>query len=139
MYEKTPQRRALGLQLRKIVQKLFSGDRYLREHEQMLWIGKYQNESKRLRVANKKHETVIEMLDDNDSNLEEEYQPGFLRGVSGFSAFGSAIDSSDLSPSGSQTPRGDSSNGSERYEPSRLRDLSEKGDASDSDEDVEKQ
>jgi hypothetical protein len=139
MYDKTPQRRALGLQLRKIVQKSFSGDRYLREHEQMLWIGKYQNEAKRFQVASKNHETVIEMLDDNDSNLEEEYRPRFLRDVSGFSAFGSAIDSSDASPSGTHTPRVDSSSGSERYGPSRLQDLSEKGDKSDWEEDLEKQ
>ena len=40
MYEKSEQRRNLGMMTRKIVQKSFSGDRYLREHEQMLWIGK---------------------------------------------------------------------------------------------------
>ncbi|PGH09664.1 hypothetical protein AJ79_05630 [Helicocarpus griseus UAMH5409] len=40
MYEKSEQRRKLGLMTRAIVQKSFSGDRYLREHEQMLWIGK---------------------------------------------------------------------------------------------------
>ncbi|KAJ5922453.1 hypothetical protein N7516_010156 [Penicillium verrucosum] len=40
MYEKSEHRRKLGMMTRKIVQKSFSGDRYLREHEQMLWIGK---------------------------------------------------------------------------------------------------
>ncbi|KAJ5110966.1 hypothetical protein N7532_001501 [Penicillium argentinense] len=40
MYAKSEQRRKLGMMTRKIVQKSFSGDRYLREHEQMLWIGK---------------------------------------------------------------------------------------------------
>ncbi|KAF2837347.1 glycosyltransferase family 4 protein [Patellaria atrata CBS 101060] len=40
MYEKTAQRRKLGMMARSIVQKSFSGERYLREHEQMLWIGK---------------------------------------------------------------------------------------------------
>jgi glycosyltransferase involved in cell wall biosynthesis len=40
MYEKSEQRRKLGMMTRKIVQKSFSGERYLREHEQMLWIGK---------------------------------------------------------------------------------------------------
>ncbi|CAL3966239.1 unnamed protein product [Diplocarpon coronariae] len=40
MYEKQEQRRKLGLMARNIVQKAFSGERYLREHEQMLWIGK---------------------------------------------------------------------------------------------------
>lgn len=41
MYEKSPQRRELGMRARQIVQRSFSGDRYLREHEQMLWIGKF--------------------------------------------------------------------------------------------------
>jgi len=40
MYEQQDARRALGMRTRSIVQKSFSGDRYLREHEQMLWIGK---------------------------------------------------------------------------------------------------
>ncbi|KAE8386581.1 hypothetical protein BDV23DRAFT_140948 [Aspergillus alliaceus] len=40
MYEKSEYRRKLGMKTRDIVQKSFSGDRYLREHEQMLWIGK---------------------------------------------------------------------------------------------------
>lgn len=40
MYEKTEQRRKLGMMARSIVQKSFGGERYLREHEQMLWVGK---------------------------------------------------------------------------------------------------
>jgi len=40
MYKKAKERRSLGMMTRKIVQKSFSGERYLREHEQMLWIGK---------------------------------------------------------------------------------------------------
>lgn len=40
MYEKTAQRRKLGMMARSIVQKSFGGERYLREHEQMLWVGK---------------------------------------------------------------------------------------------------
>lgn len=40
MYEKSEQRRKLGMMARAIVQKSFGGERYLREHEQMLWIGK---------------------------------------------------------------------------------------------------
>jgi hypothetical protein len=40
MYEKTEHRRKLGMMARSIVQKSFGGERYLREHEQMLWIGK---------------------------------------------------------------------------------------------------
>lgn len=44
MYEQHDARRALGMRTRTIVQKSFSGDRYLREHEQMLWIGKAKND-----------------------------------------------------------------------------------------------
>jgi hypothetical protein len=40
MYEKSDHRRKLGMMARGIVQKSFGGERYLREHEQMLWIGK---------------------------------------------------------------------------------------------------
>ncbi|KAF1973638.1 hypothetical protein BU23DRAFT_639358 [Bimuria novae-zelandiae CBS 107.79] len=40
MYEKSKQRRKLGMMARTIVQKSFGGERYLREHEQMLWVGK---------------------------------------------------------------------------------------------------
>lgn len=36
-------RQNLGLRLRALVLEKFSGDRYLREHEQMLWIGKFQS------------------------------------------------------------------------------------------------
>lgn len=44
MYEKKEQRRALGMRSRAIIQKSFGGDRYLREHEQMLWVGKAQRD-----------------------------------------------------------------------------------------------
>lgn len=44
MYEKTAERRALGMMARGIVQTSFSGERYLREDEQMLWVGKARNE-----------------------------------------------------------------------------------------------
>jgi len=43
MYAKTEQRRALGMIGRRNVLDSFSSDRYLREHEQMLWIGKLRN------------------------------------------------------------------------------------------------
>jgi hypothetical protein len=91
MYDKTPQRRNLGLQLRKIVQKSFSGDRYLREHEQMLWLGKYRNEAQRERLARNNRETLIDMLDNVFAG--QEYRPGFLRHLSGFSAFDSPMGS----------------------------------------------
>lgn len=43
MYAKREQRRKLGMLGRANVFKNFSADRYLREHEQMLWIGKYRS------------------------------------------------------------------------------------------------
>lgn len=45
MYEKTAQRRTLGMMGRKNVLNSFSSEGYLREHEQMLWIGKDQSPS----------------------------------------------------------------------------------------------
>ncbi|KAE8355715.1 hypothetical protein BDV28DRAFT_162634 [Aspergillus coremiiformis] len=45
MYDKTDQRRQLGMRGRSNVLNSFSSDRYLREHEQMLWLGKYQSRS----------------------------------------------------------------------------------------------
>ena len=50
MYEKSKQRRKLGMMTRAIVQQSFRGDRYLREHEQMLWIGKATYEMREKRV-----------------------------------------------------------------------------------------
>lgn len=50
MYAKQEQRRKLGMMGRDNVLSSFSSDRYLREHEQMLWIGKYQSRSYRARI-----------------------------------------------------------------------------------------
>ncbi|RAL10682.1 glycosyltransferase family 4 protein [Aspergillus homomorphus CBS 101889] len=43
MYEKQEQRRKFGMQGRDNVLASFSSHRYLREHEQMMWLGKYQS------------------------------------------------------------------------------------------------
>jgi hypothetical protein len=43
MYDKTEQRRKLGMIGRANVLSSFSEERYLREHEQLLWIGKQQS------------------------------------------------------------------------------------------------
>ncbi|PVH97644.1 glycosyltransferase family 4 protein [Periconia macrospinosa] len=59
MYEKTDQRRKLGMMARNIVQKSFGGERYLREHEQMLWIGKACYEMLGLESAHKKKNTAV--------------------------------------------------------------------------------
>jgi hypothetical protein len=50
MYDGMTERRRLGFLGRKNVLESFSGDRYLREHEQMLWIGKYASASYRARA-----------------------------------------------------------------------------------------
>jgi glycosyltransferase involved in cell wall biosynthesis len=47
MYAKKEHRRKLGMVGRENVLKNFSSERYLREHEQMLWIGKYRAPSYR--------------------------------------------------------------------------------------------
>lgn len=43
MYDKSEQRRALGMRGRQNVLNNFSSERYLREHEQMLWLGKLRS------------------------------------------------------------------------------------------------
>jgi hypothetical protein len=99
MYDKTKQRRNLGLRLRKIVQKSFSGDRYLREHEQMLWLGKYRNEAIRRRTADQNSDMIVDILDDVISGVGlRGFRPGFLR-FSNVSADNS-IDSGELRFSG---------------------------------------
>lgn len=61
MHDKTPQRRRLGMMGRTNVLSSFSSDRYLREHEQMLWIGKHQSKSHHSRLA------TTRMNSDSDS------------------------------------------------------------------------
>lgn len=50
MYDKTADRRALGLKLRAVVLRSFHGHRYLREHEQMYWIQRSMAEQRRGRL-----------------------------------------------------------------------------------------
>lgn len=52
MYTETPARRRLGMLGRNIVKKSFDGARYLREHEQMLWIGKAQKDMRSISTTN---------------------------------------------------------------------------------------
>ena len=54
MYEQTAARRRLGMQASAIVQKSFKGDRYLREHEQMLWIGKAKKDMRRAAASERR-------------------------------------------------------------------------------------
>ncbi|GAM86496.1 hypothetical protein ANO11243_045100 [Dothideomycetidae sp. 11243] len=55
MYEKTADRKALGLKLREVVLRSFHGKRYLREHEQMYWIQRKQAETRRAGRVGKMH------------------------------------------------------------------------------------
>jgi len=59
MYDKTADRRALGLRLRAVVLRSFHGDRYLREHEQMYWIQRMMAEQRRARTGPVKLPTGI--------------------------------------------------------------------------------
>jgi glycosyltransferase involved in cell wall biosynthesis len=52
MYAKKDQRRILGMKGRENVLNNFSSHRYLREHEQMLWIGKHRSPAFRARSRN---------------------------------------------------------------------------------------
>jgi hypothetical protein len=112
MYDKTKQRRNLGLRLRKIVQKSFSGDRYLREHEQMLWLGKYRNEAIGRRTVDQNSDMIVDILDDVISGVGlRGFRPGFLRfsNVSTDNSIDSGelrfsgVSSLDVSPSESAT------------------------------------
>ncbi|KAJ9653869.1 hypothetical protein H2201_009089 [Coniosporium apollinis] len=60
MYDKTEHRRKLGMMARDIVQRSFSGERYLREHEQMLWVGKARNEMLGLRPRQVRKQSAFE-------------------------------------------------------------------------------
>ncbi|KAH8883158.1 glycosyl transferase [Thozetella sp. PMI_491] len=63
MYSKIQQRRALGLRGRQNVLGNFSAKRYLREHEQMLWIGKERSPAHRTRVAAARGSTTPMSID----------------------------------------------------------------------------
>lgn len=55
MYEKSEDRKALGLKLRDVVLRSFHGKRYLREHEQMYWIQRKWAETRRAGRVQKTH------------------------------------------------------------------------------------
>lgn len=87
MYEKTEQRRRLGMLGRKNILSSFSGDRYLREHEQMLWVGKLLSPSYRARstqiqsssqssYSNRYAEKIG--LDDEEILPNCNYTPGYI-------------------------------------------------------------
>ena len=93
MYAKTDQRRALGMLGRQNVQRNFSAERYLLEHEQMLWLGKLRSP----RVRHAFHQTSIARLQqENDVGLDKvmpsSTYPLSLRSASAFFASSSQID-----------------------------------------------
>lgn len=79
MYEQSDARRALGMRTREIVQKSFSGDRYLREHEQMLWVGKAMRDMKQphsLRPSNRNYSPApVQILDLPGSIFQQQRDP----------------------------------------------------------------
>lgn len=70
MYEKQAYRRKLGMLSRQNILDSFSGDRYLREHEQMLWIGKHRSPSYRMTLEDPS-------LASNSSWTEDEWRKSF--------------------------------------------------------------
>ncbi|KAJ5618631.1 hypothetical protein N7528_006742 [Penicillium herquei] len=87
MYAKQEQRRNLGMKGRDNVLNSFSSHRYLREHEQMLWLGKYQSHSYIARSA---------ISSNNSSGLlikEKLEKPDYSRRVSYLSSVPSTPDS----------------------------------------------
>jgi len=105
MYEKTPQRMKLASQLRSIIKKSFSGDRYLREHEQMLWLGKHRNETRLEVMANELNMNIIEMPQDVYTGVDAagEYRPAFMRHIRGYSAFQSNVSQANTSTPSERT------------------------------------
>jgi hypothetical protein len=108
MYAKVEQRRKFGMLGRANVQNSFSSDRYLREHEQLLWLGKYQSHSYIARSAVSssnssgilKEKTGIQRLyiGNLPSTPDSIYQPVPA------SAWRAWRDSRHASSSGTQTP-----------------------------------
>ncbi|GFF46513.1 hypothetical protein IFM46972_08059 [Aspergillus udagawae] len=112
MYEKAEQRRKLGMLGRSNVYNNFSSDRYLREHEQMLWLGKYQSRSYVARGPGSSSnssgffkekwkssiliEQTEELLTPNSDTWWTPFRPRLKRG----SRYGGAIEGT----SGTQTP-----------------------------------
>jgi len=72
MYSQTDARRRLGMRGREIVQKSFNGERYLREHEQMLWIGRAMKDMRRCSIGARElvPETFVENIPEKYRNSE---------------------------------------------------------------------
>jgi glycosyltransferase involved in cell wall biosynthesis len=66
MYEKSEDRRQLGLKLRDVVLRSFHGHRYLREHEQMFWIQRRRAEIRRSTFAGGIHPPAREVYGQNN-------------------------------------------------------------------------
>ena len=93
MYAKTEERRALGMLGRQNVLNNFSAERYLREHEQMLWLGKLRSP----RVRHAFHQSSFARLQhEHDVGLQNmapsSPYPLSLRSASAFFASTSQVD-----------------------------------------------
>jgi hypothetical protein len=71
MYDQTAARRRLGMRASEIVRKSFSGERYLREHEQMLWVGKAKKDMRCASAGERllTHEAVPAHIDAIQTNI----------------------------------------------------------------------
>ncbi|KAI3393112.1 hypothetical protein diail_4710, partial [Diaporthe ilicicola] len=88
MYDQYESRRALGLNMRNTVLRKFDGDRYLREHEQMLWVGQ-QVHYTRQRLYNAQGERQVQANMRNlEHNMRRVGRPAMTRGFSALSSSG---------------------------------------------------
>jgi len=100
MYEQTAARRRFGMRGREIVQKRFNGARYLREHEQMLWIGKAMKDMRRVEATESSKLT----REPSRHNAPENYQYSEIMGYRRSIATGSTVSFSGMSPAQTLVP-----------------------------------
>lgn len=86
MYDQSDSRRALGLNMRNTVLRKFDGDRYLREHEQMLWIGQEVHYARQQLYQSQGEQQVQASRTNLDQALRRAARPAPVRGFSAFSS-----------------------------------------------------
>ena len=98
MYSKTDERRALGMRGRQNVLNNFSSERYLREHEQMLWLGKLRSP----RVRNVFHHSGYAQLEHELRRPLTAPSTPFPLSLRSASAFFAAIGHNDVAEMGAR-------------------------------------
>lgn len=94
MYGQSDARRALGLNMRKTVLRKFDGDRYLREHEQMLWIGQEVHYARQKLYQSQGEKQVASHRVNLERELRKAARPADVRGFSAFSSSAQSVRSS---------------------------------------------